>query len=73
LTKKGWLVVKHIQTSLNGFPDLSIYKNGVCIFIEVKSEKGVLSEIQKYRHKQLTEKGFKVLIIRNISEILNVN
>jgi len=34
------------------------------MFIEVKSEKGRLSEIQKYRIEELKEKGFDVKVMK---------
>jgi len=33
-------------------------------FIEVKSEKGRLSEVQKYRIDELKEKGFDVQVMK---------
>ena len=69
LEKEGWLVVKIIQTNKNGWPDLQIHKLGVTIFIEVKSEKGIVSELQRYRHKQLTEQGFFVFITKSLKEL----
>lgn len=71
LESLDWYVVKIIQTNKNGWPDLQAHKNGVTIFIEVKSENGKVSELQKYRHKQLTDAGFKVLIIYSLNEIKN--
>ena len=71
LESLDWYVVKIIQTNKNGWPDLQAHKNGVTIFIEVKSENGKVSELQKYRHKQLTDAGFKVLIIYTLNEIKN--
>lgn len=62
LEKDGYFVIKLIKTSVNGIPDLMALKNGDTIFIEVKQPKGVLSEIQKYRIKELREKGFLVYI-----------
>jgi len=62
LEKEGYFVIKLIKTSINGIPDLMALKNGETIFIEVKQPKGVLSEIQKYRIKELREKGFLVYI-----------
>jgi len=61
--KDGWMVVKLIKTTANGIPDLLLLRNGVCMFIEVKSENGVLSEIQKYRIAELQKKRFQVLIL----------
>ena len=62
LEKDGYFVIKLIKTSVNGIPDLMALKNGETIFVEVKQPKGVLSEIQKYRIKELREKGFLVYI-----------
>lgn len=58
LEEKGYLVVKLINTNCNGIPDLMCLKDGKVIFIEVKQPKGVLSELQKLRIKQLTDLGF---------------
>lgn len=61
--KRGYMVVKLIQTSKNGIPDLLLLKDGIASFIEVKTETGRLSELQKFRIKQLEEKGFKVEVL----------
>lgn len=62
LQKEGWLVVKLIKTTMTGVPDVLALKDGKAIFIEVKQPTGVVSEIQKLRHKQLIEQGFEVFI-----------
>lgn len=62
LEKDGWEVIKLIRTSMVGIPDLMALKDGRIKFIEVKQTIGVLSEIQKFRIKQLREKGFEVLV-----------
>jgi len=69
LEKEGWLVVKIIQTNKNGWPDLQIHKFGITIFVEVKSEHGVVSELQHYRHKQLKDAGFFVFITKSLKEL----
>ena len=71
LESNGYLVVKHIQTNRNGFPDLQALKDGQSIFIEIKRPNGKLSELQKYRLQQLTDKGFKCFIITSINQLLN--
>ena len=71
LEANGWLVVKIIQTNKNGWPDLQIHAFGVTIFIEVKSENGKLSELQKYRHKQLQDKGFFVITSSSLNHLQN--
>ena len=50
-------------------PDLMLLKVGKTFFIECKTEKGKLSELQKYRHEQLEELGFEVRTIYKIQEI----
>ena len=71
LESQGWLVVKIIQTNKNGWPDLQLHAFGVTIFIEVKSENGKLSELQKYRHKQLKDKGFFVITSSSLKHLQN--
>jgi Holliday junction resolvase len=71
MTAKGWLVVKLIKTNLNGIPDLLCLKDNRSLFIEVKSEKGKLSEIQKYRINQLKNHGFEVQILNNLETFGN--
>jgi len=43
-------------------PDIMALKNGIVKFIEVKTEKGKLSEVQKYRIKQLEDAGFEAIV-----------
>jgi len=69
--RHGWYTVKIIQSNRNGWPDLQCHKNGVTLFIEVKSEKGKVSELQAYRHKQLRQMGFIVLVITSINHLEN--
>ena len=62
---QGWLVVKILQTTLNGWPDLQCHKDGITLFIEVKADGGILSPLQHHRHSQLRAAGFTVLIINH--------
>ena len=62
LEKRGWLVVKLIKTTMNGIPDLMALKCGKTVFIEVKTEIGEVSELQKFRHEQLKKQGFTVFV-----------
>ena len=56
-TKQGWLVVKLIQTNLNGIPDLLLMKKGeLPFFIECKAATGRLAPLQAYRIKEIEEK-----------------
>ena len=65
----GWLVVKIIQTTKNGWPDLQCHKARTTVFIETKATGKTASPLQKYRHKQLREKGFIVLTKDNYDQI----
>ena len=63
LEKDGWIVVKTIQLSESGYPDLFAFRDGLTLFVEVKREKGGrLSEIQKYRIEKLEHQNFVVFV-----------
>ena len=62
---RGWNVIKIIRASVAGYPDLQLtHPDRPTIYIEVKSNTGRLSPIQKYRHEELEAKGFKVITSR---------
>ncbi len=62
LKKSGWIVIKLIQTSVNGIPDLMCLKNGKTIFVEVKQPGEKPSPLQLIRHSQLINEGFEVIV-----------
>ena len=65
LEKEGYYVIKLKSTNKNGIPDLiAIPRNSDVEFFEVKTNKGVVSELQKFRIKELTEHGVKVSVHR---------
>lgn len=68
--RSGWLVVKILQCTKNGWPDLQCHKNGETIFIECKSENKTPAPLQIYRHEELRKQGFKVLIISHPDNII---
>lgn len=57
-------MIKLIMCNRAGMPDLICMKPDEVKFIEVKSEKGRLSEVQKYRIEELKEAGFDVEVMR---------
>ena len=71
--RQGWLVVKIIQTTLNGWPDLQCHKSGQTIFIETKANGKEPSPLQRYRHDQLMAQGFEVYVIDNIESLKQFN
>lgn len=70
--KHGYFVLKVIKCNISGYPDLTIFKDNLTIFVEVKNEKGVQSEIQKYVQKQLEKQGFKYYLVRSLEEFKHI-
>jgi Holliday junction resolvase len=66
----GWIVVKLIQTSCNGIPDLMCLKGGKTVFVEVKQPGKKPTELQQFRHDQLTQNGFQVFILSSEKDII---
>jgi hypothetical protein len=65
LESEGYYVIKLIKTNKNGIPDLiAIPRGSDVLFSEVKTPEGVVAELQKYRHKELKDYGFRVEIFR---------
>lgn len=59
LELNGWKVLKIIQLSENGYPDLLCLKNGNAMFIECKDVGKKPNKLQLHRIEQLKELGFK--------------
>ena len=70
--KNGSLVLKVVKCNINGYPDITLFKDNLTIFVEVKNEKGVQSEIQKYVQKQLEKQGFKYYLVRSLEEFKHI-
>lgn len=69
---RGYYVINLIKTNKNGIPDLLCIKEGEQpIFIECKSLTGTLSELQKYRIKELKNRGFKAGYSKGFNIFLN--
>jgi len=66
----GWIVVKLIQTNCNGIPDLMCLKGGKTVFVEVKQPGNESTELQKFRHSELTKQGFQVFILTSEKDII---
>ena len=65
LEAEGYYVIKLIKTNKNGIPDLiAVHPDGKIIFSEIKKEGGKLSELQKYRLKELEKHGCRTEIYR---------
>jgi hypothetical protein len=65
LEAEGYYVLKLIKTNKNGIPDLlAIPPKCEVLFSEVKTPKGRVSVLQKYRLKELEKYGFKTEIYK---------
>lgn len=63
LEEQGYYVIKLSKTNKNGIPDLiAIPPNSDVLFVEVKTPKGRLSELQRFRIKELNQIGIKTQI-----------
>ena len=58
------------QGVISGVPDLVFVWNGKTHYIEVKCEKGRLSENQKALHQKWMEQGVEVKVMRSSDEII---
>lgn len=70
LTKSGWMVIKLMKTNCNGITDLMALRDGVTKFIEVKKPNGTISELQKFRIKQLRSNGFEAVVMDSINNVI---
>ena len=82
LSYAGWLVM-HIPNQstwgrqrwsglMPGAPDLLAVKHGRVVFLEVKTEKGKVSEKQSEVHDLLRLHGMEVRIVRGLDDIIDL-
>ena len=65
LEAEGYYVIKLVTTNKNGIPDLiAVHPEKGVLFSEVKTPKGRLSTLQKYRLKELEQYGFRTEVYR---------
>ena len=69
LTKHGWLVVKIISSSMNGIPDLMCIRKGVVMFLEVKTDLGVVAPLQEYVMKVLNSNQIHSRVVRSVEDV----
>lgn len=53
----------------NGVPDRIIIGNGHTIFVEAKSDKGTISELQKRRIRHIIENGGEACVVSSRDEV----
>lgn len=70
LEAKGCLVYKFASPNCRGVPDrIVITTTGKILFVELKTEKGVLSKLQKVQIKKLLAYGQKVFVLYGLQEV----
>lgn len=72
LITQDWYVVKLINTSKPGIPDLMAIKNGRVIFIEVKALNGRVSKLQTHQIEELKKNGVEAYVIRNTDQLKEI-
>ena len=64
-----WVMKIHGSAyQLVGVPDLAVIAYGVPYYLELKTKRGLVSEIQKQRMKELYVAGARVAVIRSVKE-----
>jgi len=67
LEHEGFYVIKLTTTNKNGIPDLiALRSDRPALFVEVKTPKGKVSPLQRYRIKELQKYGFDVEVCREV-------
>ena len=72
-TVRGWLALKQNVIGRRGYPDrLVITQEGLHVWVELKTEKGILSEGQKAALDNLRAHGAQVCVAYGPEEALKV-
>lgn len=70
LEAKGCLVYKFTSPNCRGVPDrIVITGTGKVLFVELKTEKGVRSKLQKIQIEKLRAFGQKVFVLYGLQEV----
>jgi Holliday junction resolvase len=69
LNRHGWSCIKLIQTNMNGIPDLMCIRKGTVMFLEVKTETGVIAPLQQKRIDDLNKHGVFAKVVRSVEDI----
>ena len=70
LEAKGCLVYKFVSPNCRGVPDrIVITDTGRVLFVELKTEKGVLSKLQRIQLKKLRDFRQQTFVLYSIQEV----
>lgn len=71
--KIGGLCLKFVSPGTPGVPDrLIITATGRIIFVELKTEVGRLSKIQRYTVGEMQKRGADVRVVKGLDEVKNL-
>lgn len=70
--KNGWIPLKIIRSNINGIADLILFKQEKVIFVEVKTDIGIVSELQKYSKNLFKQQGFEYYLVRSLNEFKDI-
>jgi hypothetical protein len=65
----GYEALKFVSPGTDGVPDRIVVGHGQVIFVELKTEKGRLSAIQKVQIRRLRKLGQDVRVLYGMSEV----
>ena len=70
--ERGGLCFKFISPGNSGVPDrIVITPEGRTIYVELKSEKGRLSSVQKWQQSEMRRRGADVRTLKGLQDILD--
>ena len=66
----GWMCLKFDPSRRIGMPDrLILLPGGRCVWVELKTDGGRLTEIQRYRHGEIAALGHDVRVVWSKAEV----
>jgi hypothetical protein len=69
LTRRGGVAFKLDALSRKGAPDRIVTANGRTIYVELKTERGVVAPLQQFEHERIRAAGGEVVVLRGADAI----
>ena len=70
--RRNMLAIKTDGSARRGWPDLTVIGPRGVAFVEVKTERGVVSELQKVMHERIRTAGGTVYVCRTLAQFESV-
>lgn len=68
--ERGGLCYKFVSPGNTGVPDrIVITPTGRIIFVELKTQAGRLSALQKWQHRELEQRGAEVRVLKGMDQV----